>query len=136
VTVAVTLHTGGEQIVAMENRILLDVRAPIAARGTRPNCTVNPALGKDSTIFVFLPPDCASSGSCELIKSIVISFGDSEPIADGSVLYTCAVDIAASATPGDLVPVVCTEPVASGPRGEFFEPFCINGEITVDSQVQ
>jgi hypothetical protein len=122
--------------VATENRILLDARAPIATRGTRPNCTVNPAIAKDSTIFAFLPPDCTSTGSCELIKSIVISFGDSAPIADGSVLYTCAVDILASATPGDVVPLVCSEPVASGPRGELCEPVCFSGEIDVGAQVR
>jgi hypothetical protein len=131
VSFSVTLHTGGEQIVATENRILLDARAPIAARGTRPNCTVNPAIEKDSTVFTFLPPGCASTGNCDLIKALVISFSDSVPIADGSVLYTCAVDIAALATPGDVVPLVCTEPAASGPRGELLEPLCLNGQITV-----
>jgi len=122
--------------VATENQVLLDARAPIAARGTRPNCTVNPAIEKNSTVFTFLPAYCTANGSCERIKSIVISFGDSAPIPDGSVLYTCAVDIATSATPGDVVSLVCAEPVASGPRGELLEPFCINGEITVGAQLQ
>jgi hypothetical protein len=135
VTIGITLHTGGETIVATQNQILLDVRAPIAARGTRPSCTVNPAIEKDGTVFAFLPPECAAGGSCELIRAIVISFGESTAIPDGSVLYTCAVDIAPSATPGDVVPLVCSDPVASGPRGEFLAPLCINGEISVGAPV-
>jgi hypothetical protein len=135
VTVSITLHTGGETIVATQNQILLDVRAPIAARGTRPNCTVNPAIEKDSTVFTFLPPECTASGNCELMRSIVISFADSTSIPDGSVLYTCAIDIAASTLPGDVVPLVCGEAMASGPRGELLEPLCIDGTITVGALV-
>ena len=136
VIIAVTLHTAGEDVVATENRILLDARAPIATRSNRPDCTVNPEIDKDSATFAFFPPGCVSTASCELARAIVISFGNSDPIPPGSVLYTCAVDIAPTATPGEVVPLVCTEPVASGPRGEFLVPACIDGEIRVAAQGQ
>ena len=81
----------------------------------RPDCTVNPEINKSSTTFTFQPPGC-SAGSCTSARAVVFSSEDVEPIADGAVLYTCRVQIAADASAG-AYPLTAGGTVLSAPSG-------------------
>jgi len=83
-SIDVILRTAGMEVAATQNDITAD--PPFRLIG----CTVNPAIGKDLTSF-------------ELTASRVrarVQGSSATPIADGSVLYTCAVDIAPDASSG------------------------------------
>jgi hypothetical protein len=84
-----------------------------------PDCTVNPAIKKELTAFNFLPIGCVPGRDCTVVRALVYSFISlNRPIADGSALYTCRVDIAPGARPGEYpvtVPdVVLAYPVPPG----------------------
>ncbi len=96
----VTLHDGGNSIVAIQYDIGFDPLTPVAAAGSDPDCSVNPAINKNDTAFGFLPPGCTPGVDCTAIRAIVIGFSNLDPIPDGSVLTSCNVAISASAPLG------------------------------------
>lgn len=73
-----------------------------------PDCHVNPAIGKGSTMFSFQPSGCAV-GACTGVRALVFSLGSNSnhAIADGATLYSCNLAIAPAATPGTY-PLVVT----------------------------
>ncbi len=95
VSFAVTLESPFPSIAGTQNDIAFDGRAAIAARfvDEKPDCTVNPHIKKGQTDFAF-----RADGS---VRARVLSTENVEAIPDGSVLYTCNVNIAPSAPPGD-----------------------------------
>jgi hypothetical protein len=101
VTVAVTLLPNERSIAGTQNDIGFSSTAAIAALsdGT-PDCAVNPGLDKNGTAFAFLPNGCTPGIDCVAVRAIVLSLKESDAILSAAVLYTCAVDIAASAAPG------------------------------------
>ncbi len=97
-TITVNLAAGSSQIAALESDLAFPASAPIAAKANgRPDCTVNLDINKGATSFGFLPVNC-SGAACTTVRAIVISFDDSNPIADGSVLFTCSLNVDASAS--------------------------------------
>jgi len=70
--------------------------------GGRPDCSVNPALGKGG-FFNLLPDGCAptSPGSCTGLRALIITIDYPSAIPDGSTLYSCNVSIASNASTGD-----------------------------------
>jgi hypothetical protein len=132
VDVSVTVATEGEMVAGTQNDIGFMPGAAIAARANgRPDCTVNPAIDKGATTFAFQPPMCGMEGqpACTGVRSLVLSFDNVTPIPDGSVLYTCKVNIAADAT--GTIPLVCTNPGASDPDGGALPADCVDGDVTV-----
>ncbi len=101
VTFAVTLSTAGASVAAVGADIAFDsINTPVAATGTgEPDCMVNAGIDKEATAFFFQPPGCAGS-ACTAVRAIVISFTNLAEIPDGSVLYTCNVDISPGAAAG------------------------------------
>src|SRR6185369_13859084 len=72
----------------------------IAARPDgSPDCTVNPAIDKNDSAFRFASIDCAGS-ACIAVRAIVVAFDNVDTIPDGSVLYSCEVEIAADVPDG------------------------------------
>ncbi len=68
---------------------------------SKPACTVNSDINKPSTTFAFLPAGCSGTGTaCTGVEAIVLSTQNVSPIPDGSVLYTCDIDIAVTASQG------------------------------------
>jgi len=97
VTFAVSLDAAGATVAGAQNDLTFDsLNTPVAATpdGT-PDCAVNPSINKDMTAFAFEPPGCTGA-TCATIRAIVFGF-NLDPIPDGSVLYTCHVDIAFNA---------------------------------------
>ncbi|MBI4515766.1 MAG: hypothetical protein HY699_08120 [Deltaproteobacteria bacterium] len=99
-TIAVTLHAEGGAVVGVQNDISFDERAAIAmnAHG-KPACRVNPAIDKTGA-FASYPVECVSRACTQMMRAIIFSFADLDPIADGSVLYTCEVEVTAGTSPG------------------------------------
>jgi hypothetical protein len=88
----------------------------IAAKANgKPDCTVNPQIGKSATSFAFRPPGCTPD-NCTGVRALVLSTDNSDAVADDSLLYTCNVDIAAEAPEG-IFALGITNVIASTPAG-------------------
>jgi len=125
----VSLETDVE-VAGTQNDIAFDADAPIAAKGDgTPDCAVNPAIDKDGTSFAFRPAGCTVGTDCTGIRAIVLSLENLDPIADGAVLYTCQVALAADAT--GTYPLTCSNPGAGDPDGEKLGADCTDGTVTV-----
>lgn len=99
---SVRLRTGGLQVIAAAIDLVLAAPLSVARKENgRPDCTVNPEIDKPSTAFAFVSSDCPPGVSCTAVRVGVISFvGEATPIADGSTLFSCRVDIDRGARPG------------------------------------
>ena len=127
---SVTLDTKGLNVSGVQNDIIFDQRAAVAARANgKPDCVVNPAIDKNASGFAFQPPSCASSGDCDRMRAVIIAIDNSEPIPNGAVLYTCSVDIAAAAL--GVYPLENVEVVASAPEGVRVMSTGTDGQIVV-----
>lgn len=102
VALAVTLATAGKWIADVQNDLSFDAMTPIVATPEgRPDCWVNPGIGKDDTGFAFRPSGCSAGRDCTGVRAGVFAFGDDRGIPAGSVLYTCRVEIEHDALLGD-----------------------------------
>jgi hypothetical protein len=116
----VTLSTAGAQVSGTQNDITFDANAPIQAKtNNRPDCAVNPDIGKEATSFSFRPSGCTPGSTCTGVRALVLSTSNTDAIPDGSVLYTCMVAIGASAPNGNY-PLECSNQGASNPKGAAF----------------
>jgi hypothetical protein len=115
VSFAVTLRTGGLTVYGTQNDVGFDgVNFSIAALPNEsPDCILNPAINASTTRFSFRPRLCSGANGCT-IRAIVLA---TAPIPDGSVLYTCAVNISRTASVGSY-------------------PLPASGVILVDQDVQ
>lgn len=128
----VTLNAGSAVVAAAQNDLAFDsINTPIAATPSgAPDCAVNPSINKESTAFVFRPIGCSGT-SCTMIRAIVISFFNADPIPDGSVLYTCKVDISPSAMAATY-PLAISNVFMSTPDGQLVPGATgTDGEIVV-----
>jgi MYXO-CTERM domain-containing protein len=99
-------------------------------RGVAPDCTVNPDIDKTGTSFAFQPSNCQGE-ACTGIRALVLSLANVDPIPDGSVLYSCAVQI--NSTASGTIPLTCSNPGSSDPAGGALDTTCTNGSVTVGS---
>jgi hypothetical protein len=131
VTVTVTLSTGGQNVAGTQNDIGFQPEARIAAKATgKPDCAVNGDIGKGATSFAFRPSGC-SGETCTGLRALVLATDNVDPIPDGSVLYTCKVNIAAGAAGGDYALAV-TGVIMSDPDGNAIAGATgQNGTVTV-----
>lgn len=130
-----SLSTHGHQVVAVQNDILFDPRAPVAATaGGAPACSANPTIGKEATAFSFLPHGCVPGESCEAVRAVVLSLDNLDAIPDGAELYRCDVQVDAEAAPEERFSLRCDLPSGSGPEGESLVADCTDGEIQVQLQ--
>lgn len=99
VEMAVILHTKGENVAGIQ----IDVEAdpPLSFPITdadRPDCWRNEELTKDYTVYSF---PLRFEGVWNRMRSLVLSLTNIDPIPDGALLFTCRVEIAADAAPGE-----------------------------------
>jgi hypothetical protein len=114
----VSLHTGGHAVAGTQNDLLFDPAVAVAARANgRPDCTVNPAIEKNASAFVFSPSGCRAGFDCKGLRAIVVATDNVDPIPDGSLLYSCSVTIPSDAAPGTY-PLIAAGVFASGPNGD------------------
>lgn len=130
-TITATLQTGGAHIAGTQNDIAFDPKAVAIARKAngRPDCRANASLGKEGTAFNFLPQHCAP-GACDNVRVLVLSLSNVEPIPDGSVLYTCTIEVAAGASPGPK-PLRLSRVGFSDPGGRVVSGVGVDGTVTV-----
>jgi len=103
VSIDVSLGARREAVAGVQNDLRLSSHLRVATRPDgRPDCAVNPDIGKPASAFVFLPSGCRGR-DCTAVRALVLSLDDVEPIADGARLYTCAVTIGPRAPLGELV---------------------------------
>jgi len=116
VSFTVVLSTGGAQVAGLQADLRFEaVNTPVSRRASgRPNCTVNPAIGK-SGAFGFLPPDCSAS-SCTSMRAIVFAIDSLDPIPDASVLFTCTIDVSSVASAGRH-PITLENVIFNDPNG-------------------
>ena len=131
VTFAVSLSTAGASVAGIQNDIAFDVtNTPIAATlSGSPDCTVNPSINKGYTSFGFEPPFCIGA-ACTSIRALVLSLTNVNPIPDGSMLYTCKVNILPGA-PAASYPLTTSNVGMSDPMGHDIPATGTDGAITV-----
>ena len=117
VLLQVRLVTTGESVAGTQNDIAFDsINTSIAARPNgKPDCRANADIDKGATSFAFLPSGCSGS-ACTAVRAVVFATDNVAPIADGEVLYTCTVHIAATAPLG-VYPLSISGIVLSTPDG-------------------
>lgn len=129
VTISVTLHTMGAMVAATQNSLTFDnTKAMLNQVSGHPDCTVNPDINRESTIFFPEPPNCTGS-ACTGMKVLVFSITNLDPLPDGSLLYTCNVNIAATASGTSTIVIDGIN--LSDPNGIALPATGINGVITV-----
>lgn len=133
-TISVVVHTNGASVVGLQNEIGFSASAPIVAAATgKPQCTVNPTIGKPNTTFVFMPTGCDSAqGECTRVRALVVSFDDVNPIADQSLLYTCLVEAAPTAAVGTFA-LRASAVYASDANGGLLPAGGIDGSVSVNA---
>jgi len=99
-------------------------------KGVAPDCTVNADIDKTGTSFAFQPPNCQGE-LCTGIRALVLSLSNTDPIPDGSVLYTCVVNIKSTAADGQTYPLDCSNAGASDPDGVALSASCTSGSVVV-----
>lgn len=131
VKVTATLNTGGARVAGTQNDIGFDPRQIAIARKSngKPDCAANGAIGKEGTAFSFQPPGC-SGAACTGIRALVLSLSSVDPIANGSVLYTCTVQVAAGASAGRQ-PLRLSKVGFSDPAGKALGGGGSDGSVTV-----
>jgi hypothetical protein len=122
--------TGGRQLAATQNDLHFDpVLLDFTASNGRPDCRTNPAIDKPGSI-AFQPPGCTPGIDCTAIRALVISFADTAPILNGSLLYECRGRIAEGAMPGSY-PVTTSYRLGSDPQGNPLELAATDGTVEV-----
>lgn len=126
------LAAGSVPVVGVQHDLALPPGTTIPAdTGGAPACTVNPAIDKDGTVFTFLPDGCTPGSNCSAVRAFVLSLMDAEPLADGTMLYSCPLHIAANAVPGTY-PLAASMVRGSGPLGESRVLAAVNGSLTIE----
>lgn len=99
VTLVATLHSAGNQVAGTQNDVSFDAANVSLATSGKPSCRVNGAIGKGATAFSLRPNGCQGS-ACNTVRALVLSVDNTDPIPDGSALYTCTLHISPSAAAG------------------------------------
>jgi hypothetical protein len=121
----VVLGAVGAAVAGVQNDIGVHPELLAGLGGTRPPCKVNPDIDKSGTVFSFLPAG---------IRAIVIALDNTNPIPDGSVLYTCKFSIPAEASRG-VYPLLCSSAAASDPEGNNLSVACSGGVVAVGEDI-
>jgi len=120
IDVTATLATGGEMVAGTQNDFSFDpVNTPVGTRGTttlRPDCTFNPDINKAATSFAFQPAGCTGM-DCVRVRAIVFATDNTDPILDGALLYTCKINVSATAADGSD-PLAVSGAILSNPTGQ------------------
>jgi hypothetical protein len=125
----VVLRSAGRLVAGVQNDLDFPPGLPVAAKASgRPDCRVNSALGKTG-VFGFLPHGCHGI-ECTGLRAIVFSLSDTVPILDGSLIYTCAIDVPTEISPGTYF-LTASNVLGSDPHGTALEIEGLEGAIVV-----
>jgi len=135
VTFSATLETGGAIVGGAQNDITFDSSNILVAAlpSGGPDCVKNPDLADKGQLFLFRPTGCTGA-MCTMLRSAVFSSAPPiSPIADGSILYTCTLNISPAAVPGEYALAVSTV-VLSDPLGNRVAAVGVDGKVEVVPQ--
>jgi hypothetical protein len=125
----------GKQAIATLNEVSFDLNAQIAETTTgSPDCSSSTLSFSSGFLRV---AGCVSFEDCQCVvgetcTAISASTDTDQPIADGTVAYTCSVDISPQALPGTRFPLPCSGGKYHDPvPDEDFPAACTGGEIEV-----
>ncbi|MGH7787586.1 MAG: hypothetical protein ACRERC_12005, partial [Candidatus Binatia bacterium] len=137
VTFGATVDTGGEQLGGVQVDVTISGAGlvPVGAGGS-PDCRIGGGLpaGEADASFHFADWLC-SGGDCSVLRAVVAALRSEIP--DGSLLFTCSLDIAADAAPGEYG-LSCDHTFASRPSGTdeaFLPATCIPGVVVVTNDL-
>ncbi len=133
VEIKASLATGGDEVAGTQNDITFgtDSGVAVAAKANgKPDCAVNPDIDKGGTSFAYQPSGCTAGTTCTGVRSLVLALDNVSPIANGSVLYTCKVAIASSASAGEKT-LSNTNTGASDPAGVALPSEGTDGRVIV-----
>jgi MYXO-CTERM domain-containing protein len=133
VDISATLSSQGSEVAGTQNDITFgtDSGVAVAAKANnKPDCAVNPDIDKGGTSFAFQPSGCTPGSTCTGIRSLVLALDNVSAIPDGSVLYTCKVAIASSASAGEKT-LSNTNAGASDPDGGALTTTGTDGRVIV-----
>jgi hypothetical protein len=96
-----------------------------------PACSVNTAIGKGG-FFTFLPNGCTPTtlGNCTGVRALIVAVNNLNAITDGSVLYTCTVQIASGAASQDY-PLTISNESAGDTSQALINEACTGGHCSV-----
>ncbi len=131
VTFQVRLQTGEDSVAGIQHEISFDPAFGVIPRtaSSRPDCSANPAIGKELTQFAYVPMGCTPGPGCTRIRAVVVSASNTSAIPDGSLLYTCKFRIAATARGTSVL--TTSRLVGSDPEGRPVWLSGVNGSVTV-----
>jgi hypothetical protein len=131
VAITATLAGGNRQFAATSNDIVYDsTRVKVALKGNgKPDCRINPAINADSAAGKGLSTSQPTSPAAMKILRVGVLATDNVNIIPDGLLFTCNFQIAAGATPGDIV--LQNTPRASDPSSALFNLGGRNGSIAV-----
>lgn len=119
------------RVARVEGRIGVAPPLRILVRGDgTPECEIGPELGADASAVAFVPPSCASAGTCSSVR-VVIEWSD--PFATLprlAQLLRCRIAIAAEAAIGEY-PVSIFDVVASDTTGARVDVSGLGGLVRV-----
>ncbi len=114
---AFRLLTGGYEIAGVQVDLEFAAGARIAAKANgMPDCAVNADIDKGATSFAFRPSGC-SGVTCTGIRALVLATDNVVPIPDGSVLFTCQIQVSATSR------ICVSNPIGSNPAGDAIPSF-------------
>jgi hypothetical protein len=130
--VVLSLIDPAAEVAGLQADFAFDPATPVVAtQGGDPECTGNDEIGSGVRRFTFLPPGCTPGGDCAGVRAFVLSLTATTPIADGALLYTCAVAIGDETPPG-VYPLGAGDALGSNPGGGPLALIGVGGSIIVD----
>jgi ELWxxDGT repeat protein len=132
IDIAVRLRALGEPIAGVQLDLdFPDGVVPLVSANGVPDCTVDPAINKNGTVFAFLAYDCPDEPVCNRMRALVLALDNVDPIADGAILFTCRVALGEQLEAGDYVVDIYGAGV-SDPSGNAPPVDAVDGVITVE----
>jgi hypothetical protein len=96
------LETGGPEVAGVQVDIAFAPQTPIRPSATnRPVCTVNPASTEAGRRSPSNLRAARRAISCTAIRALILPLDNVDPIPDGSLLFTCTVDVSGGAALGN-----------------------------------
>ena len=119
-------------VASTQNDIVFRPQARVSVTDLgAPDCAINPTIGAGDATFSFEPSDCMPQNDCTAVRAHVEGLAGILIPVD-SVLYSCAVEIAADAV--GAFPLACVNAAITHPAGGTLEANCTTGHVVVGSE--
>jgi len=124
---------GGPEVAGVQVDLTLPAGVRIESFGGKPDCTADPAAGKEDTGFALRPADCQGI-ACTGVRALVLSLTSVDPIPPGTRMFACRGTVSQSASPSSQA--IGCESLMSSPQGEELPSTCLAAQLTIASPAQ